>query len=88
MKPNRILSIFLSCLLILSLAVPALAEQNPDCGAKLIAITFDDGPAAGYTRDVLNTLRYHGASGTFPSGLSYTWKSMGDMTPSRRCQYS
>ena len=64
MKPNRILSIFLSCLLILSLAVPALAEQNPDCGAKLIAITFDDGPGI-YTDRLLDGLADRNAKATF-----------------------
>ena len=40
-------------------------RQTDNSRFKKVALTFDDGPAAGYTRDVLNTLRYHGASGTF-----------------------
>src|SRR4028119_809239 len=32
---------------------------------RLIALTFDDGPIAGATEDILNALKVHGWSATF-----------------------
>ena len=39
--------------------------QTDNARFKMIALTYDDGPARGYTRSVLSALRQHGAQATF-----------------------
>ena len=41
---TRILSAALALCLLAALCLPARADGTQDCGAKLLAITFDDGP--------------------------------------------
>ena len=43
-KTTRLLSAALALCLLLALGIPARAAAAQDCGAKLLAITFDDGP--------------------------------------------
>ena len=40
-------------------------EQTDNSRFKMLALTYDDGGARGYTRSVLNALRRHGAQATF-----------------------
>lgn len=40
-------------------------EQTDNSRFNLIALTYDDGPARGYTRGVMDLLRQHGAQATF-----------------------
>ena len=61
---------FLVCMVLcavftLSLPLGVLADENPqDSGAKLMAITFDDGPG-DYTLDLLDALAQRGVKATF-----------------------
>lgn len=61
---RRAAALLLAALLLPLLALPALAAGPQDCGAKLIAFTFDDGPGA-YTTDLLDGLAARGAKATF-----------------------
>lgn len=54
---------FALCLL-LTLILPARAANTQDCGAKLLAITFDDGPGK-YTGKLLDGLADRGIHATF-----------------------
>lgn len=47
------------------LMTPYGQTQTDNSRFKMIALTYDDGPARGSTRNVLNALRRHGASATF-----------------------
>lgn len=47
-----------------SLALPVCAADAQDCGAKLLAITFDDGPGK-YTGELLDALAERGIHATF-----------------------
>jgi len=60
---KRLLSLLLLCLLLLSLAPAALADGDPE-PAKLVAVTFDDGPGP-YTSRLLDGLEDRGAKVTF-----------------------
>ena len=59
----RLSAVVLLAALLLSLAVPTLAAEQ-DCGAKLLAITFDDGPGP-YTADLLDALSDRNVKATF-----------------------
>ena len=59
----RLSAVVLLAALLLSLAVPTLAAEQ-DCGAKLLAITFDDGPGP-YTADLLDALADRNVKATF-----------------------
>ena len=72
---------FLVCMVLcavftLSLPLGALADEAPqDSGAKLMAITFDDGPG-DYTLDLLDALAQRGVKATFfvtNCNEDYTW---------------
>ena len=52
---TRILSAALALCLLAALCLPARADGTQDCGAKLLAITFDDGPGK-YTGALLDGL--------------------------------
>lgn len=57
--------LFLSICLLLSLSSAVLATENPsDCGAKLIALTFDDGPG-DFTLTLLDALKERNVHATF-----------------------
>lgn len=60
----RAAAFFLAALILPLFAIPALAAEPQDCGAKLIAFTFDDGPGA-YTLDLLDALAARNAKATF-----------------------
>ena len=65
MKPiHKFLSLLLALLLSAALALPIGAAQPQDCGAKLLAITFDDGPGK-YTGELLDGLAERGIHATF-----------------------
>ena len=65
MKPiHKFLSLLLALLLSAALALPICAAQMQDCGAKLLAITFDDGPGK-YTGELLDGLAERGIHATF-----------------------
>ena len=59
---KRLTALLLAAVLLLCLCPSALAAQ--DCGAKLLAITFDDGPGK-YTGSLLDALAERGVSATF-----------------------
>ena len=59
----RPMAVLLSLVLLLGLAAPAFAAAE-DCGAKLLAITFDDGPGP-YTADLLDELASRNVKATF-----------------------
>ncbi len=61
---RKYLSVLLALLLFSALALPAGAAQPQDCGAKLLAITFDDGPGK-YTGALLDGLAERGIHATF-----------------------
>ena len=61
---TRILSAALALCLLAALCLPARADGTQDCGAKLLAITFDDGPGK-YTADLLDGLGERGVHATF-----------------------
>ena len=61
---NRILSILLLFLVLFSCLAPICGAENLDCGAKLLAITFDDGPGP-YTAGLLDELAARGVKATF-----------------------
>lgn len=61
---HKLLSLLLVLLLLAALVLPAGAAQPQDCGAKLLAITFDDGPGK-YTADLLDGLAERGVHATF-----------------------
>ena len=64
-KFRSLLCLALCAIFTLSLTLPALAAENEqDCGAKLMAITFDDGPG-DYTLDILDALEERGVKATF-----------------------
>ena len=42
-----------------------MAAQLDNTAYKVLALTFDDGPVGGYTRNAVKTLGHHGAVGTF-----------------------
>lgn len=46
-----------------SVQAPPLATENPN--AKLIALTFDDGPEPGVTKQILDTLEKYNSQATF-----------------------
>ena len=65
MRPNhKLISLLLVLLLLAALVLPAGAAQPQDCGAKLLAITFDDGPGK-YTGALLDGLAERGVHATF-----------------------
>lgn len=47
----------------MGIAVPITAKES--CGAKRIALTFDDGPSPRYTAEILDILREYGVKATF-----------------------
>ena len=61
---TRFLSAVLALCLLTSLCLPARAAGTQDCGAKLLAITFDDGPGK-YTGALLDGLAERGVHATF-----------------------
>ena len=61
---TRILSAALALCLLAALCLPARAGGTQDCGAKLLAITFDDGPGK-YTGALLDGLAERGVHATF-----------------------
>ena len=61
---RKFLSVLLALLLFSALVLPASAAQPQDCGAKLLAITFDDGPGK-YTGTLLDGLAKRGIHATF-----------------------
>lgn len=61
---TRFLSVVLALCLLTSLCLPARAAGTQDCGAKLLAITFDDGPGK-YTGALLDGLAERGVHATF-----------------------
>jgi len=61
---HKLISLLLVLLLLAALVLPAGAAQPQDCGAKLLAITFDDGPGK-YTADLLDGLAERGVHATF-----------------------
>ena len=61
---TRFLSAVLALCLLTSLYLPARAAGTQDCGAKLLAITFDDGPGK-YTGALLDGLAERGVHATF-----------------------
>ena len=61
---TRILSAALALCLLAALCLPARADGTQDCGAKLLAITFDDGPGK-YTGALLDGLAERGVHATF-----------------------
>ena len=64
-KFRSLLCLALCAIFTLSLTLPALAAENEqDCGAKLMAITFDDGPG-NYTLDLLDALEERSVKATF-----------------------
>ena len=69
---TRILSAALALCLLAALCLPARADGTQDCGAKLLAITFDDGPGP-YTAGLLDELavddKLYFASGDASLGL-------------------
>lgn len=68
-KITRFLSAVLALCLLTSLCLPARAAGTQDCGAKLLAITFDDGPGK-YTGALLDGLAERGVHATFLSTAS------------------
>lgn len=58
----RVPAMLLLLALLFGLAAPVFASE--DCGAKLLAITFDDGPGP-YTADLLDELASRGVKATF-----------------------
>ena len=64
---TRILSAALALCLLAALCLPARADGTQDCGAKLLAITFDDGPGK-YTGALLDGLAERGAFIVDPDG--------------------
>ena len=42
-----------------------MAAQLDNTAYRVLALTFDDGPVGGYTRNAVKTLGHHGAVGTF-----------------------
>ena len=61
---SRILSILLLFLALFSCLAPICGAESLDCGAKLLAITFDDGPGP-YTAGLLDELAARGVKATF-----------------------
>lgn len=61
---TRILSAALALCLLAALCLPARADGTQDCGAKLLAITLDDGPGK-YTGALLDGLAERGVHATF-----------------------
>ena len=61
---NRILSILLLFILLFSCLAQICGAESLDCGAKLLAITFDDGPGP-YTAGLLDELAVRGVKATF-----------------------
>ena len=63
-KHIRFLLCMLLCTVLLLPTAALAAENEADCGAKLMAITFDDGPGE-YTLDLLDGLAERGVLATF-----------------------
>ena len=63
-KAIRLLSAVLVLYLLPALGISARAAGTQDCGAKLLAITFDDGPG-NYTGALLDGLAERGVHATF-----------------------
>lgn len=61
---KRIAALLLALSLLLALCPAVLAEESQDCGARLLAITFDDGPGP-YTDGLLDELAARGVKATF-----------------------
>lgn len=61
---KKLIPALLISALLLSFCAPVLAADSTDCGAKLLAITFDDGPGP-YTATLLDGLAARGAKATF-----------------------
>ena len=61
---HKFRSTLLALLLLSALVLPVCAAQPQDCGAKLLAITFDDGPGK-YTGELLDGLAERGIHATF-----------------------
>ena len=61
---HKLISLLLVLLLLAALVLPAGAAQPQDCGAKLLAITFDDGPGND-TGALLDGLAERGVHATF-----------------------
>ena len=65
MKHFKVLfSLMLALVMLFGCCVSALAANSTDCGAKLLAITFDDGPGQ-YTGYLLDELAARGVHATF-----------------------
>ena len=63
-KWKRILSVLLLLAAVLICFSPICEAESLDCGAKLLAITFDDGPGP-YTAGLLDELAARGVKATF-----------------------
>lgn len=63
-KWKRILSVLLLLAAVLTCFSPICEAESLDCGAKLLAITFDDGPGP-YTAGLLDELAARGVKATF-----------------------
>ena len=64
MRPWFLLGILLSLIFCMGMPQYAAAEEPVDYGAKLLAVTFDDGPGADTTR-LLDALKANNAHVTF-----------------------
>lgn len=83
-KFRSLLCLALCAIFTLSLTLPTLAAENEqDCGAKLMAITFDDGPG-DYTLDLLAALEERGVKATFSSPAAAFPPTPASLTPSSR----
>ena len=63
-KWKRILSVLLLLAAVLTCFSPICEAESLDCRAKLLAITFDDGPGP-YTAGLLDELAARGVKATF-----------------------
>ncbi len=61
---RRLCALLLAALLLTSLLPAVSADSGTDCGAKLLALTFDDGPSI-YTDGLLDELAARGVHATF-----------------------
>ena len=68
-KWKRILSVLLLLAAVLTCFSPICEAENLDCGAKLLAITFDDGPGP-YTAGLLDELAARGVKGFLSAELN------------------
>ncbi|MFR7745566.1 MAG: polysaccharide deacetylase family protein [Acutalibacteraceae bacterium] len=80
---TRILSAALALCLLAALCLPARADGTQDCGAKLLAITFDDGPGK-YTGALLDGLAERGVHATFFAQRRQRLRLAGDAEAHRK----